>query len=137
MFDIFAGMYGNGDAIWLESAATLALAKQRVNELAAAKPGSYFIFDVSIATAEGLLYEVYANSLAERLSLEMVEARKEWERAAEELKQALALFRELNATAASPDGNLALKNARFRESVALKKYRAAVTACAEVLLTNR
>jgi hypothetical protein len=63
MFDIFAGIYDKVDAIWLESAETLALAKRRVNEIAAAEPGSYFIFDVCIATADGLLYQVYANSL--------------------------------------------------------------------------
>ena len=136
MFDIFVGIYGRGDAVWVENAETLALAKQRVNEIAAAKPGSYFIVDFSVATAEGLLYQVYGNSLVESCHLEMEEARKEWERAAEELKQALALFRELNATA-SPNGNLALKSAGLRELSTLKKYRAAVAAYIEALRTNR
>jgi hypothetical protein len=137
MFEIFAGVYGKGDAIWLECAETLPLAKQRVNEIAAAKPGSYFVFDLSIATAEGLLYEVHATLLIERRSLEMEQARKEWEHAAEELKQTLALFRDLNVTPASPDGNLALRNARLNESRALQKYKAAVAAYVEELRANR
>ena len=134
MFEIFAGVYGKGDAIWLECAETLPLAKQRVNEIAAAKPGSYFLFDLSIATAEGLLYEVHATLLIERRSLEMEQARKEWP---EELKQTLALFRDLNVTPASPDGNLALRNARLNESRALQKYKAAVAAYVEELRANR
>ena len=134
MFEIFAGVYGKGDAIWLECAETLPLAKQRVNEIAAAKPGSYFVFDLSIATAEGLLYEVHATLLIERRSLEMEQARKEWP---EELKQTLALFRDLNVTPASPDGNLALRNARLNESRALQKYKAAVAAYVEELRANR
>jgi hypothetical protein len=118
--DIFTGVYGTEESIWLESAESLAHAKQRVNEIAAQKPGSYFVFDPS----EGrLLYQIHASSLVDQCHSEMQAARSEWERAGEELEQALALAWDLNATSAFPDGNLALRNARLRESLALKKYR--------------
>lgn len=58
--------------------------------------------------------------------LEMKAAREEWGRASEELTNALALFRDLNRTHASSDGNLALRNARLRESQARKAYAGAV-----------
>jgi hypothetical protein len=78
-----------------------------------------------------------APPLADRLYSEMQVARKEWQRATEELKGALALFRDLNATPASADGNLALKNARLRASWTLKQYRAAVEVYGAAVRANR
>jgi len=42
-FEIFLGPPGQ-DATWLESVEGLANAKERMQQLAAEKPGSYFIF---------------------------------------------------------------------------------------------
>jgi hypothetical protein len=134
MFDIFTGVFGKEGAIWLEVAETLGRAKQRVSEIAAEKPGSYFVFDSSTGQA---LYQIHATSLVNQSHSEMLAARKEWECAAEESKQALALFRGLNRTPASPDGNLALKNASTRESSALQKYTAAAEAYLKASRTSR
>jgi hypothetical protein len=43
-FDIFSGLPGK-NAKWVESAAGLDAAKQRMKQLAAQHPGSYFIFN--------------------------------------------------------------------------------------------
>ena len=121
LFNIFAAVHGQ-EPMCLESTATLAEARQRVNQLSAVFPGSYFIFN----TATGrVVYQNQAPSLADHRFEEMRAARHEWERAAEDLSQALALFRDLNGSPAAPDGNLALRNARLRESWTLKKYRVA------------
>lgn len=92
MVDIFTGVYGTEGSIWLESAESLARAKQRVSEIAAQKPGSYFVTDPS----EGrLLYQIHAPSLVDQRHSEMQAARNEWERAGEELEQALVLSWDL------------------------------------------
>ena len=46
LFNIFSGVHGQ-QATWLESSSTLARAKQRVEQIAAMFPGSYFIFDIA------------------------------------------------------------------------------------------
>ena len=124
VFNIFAGIFG-GNATWLESSPSLAHAKERLEQISAAHPGSYFIFSTSAGRA---LCQIHAPSLSDLRYADMKKARQEWEQAAGELSRALGLFRDLNGSPASPDGNLALRNARLREAWTLKKYRAAVDA---------
>ena len=133
VFNIFAGIFGES-ATWLESSRSLADARQRLEQIAAVHPGSYFIFSTSAGRA---LYQVHAPSVADLRYADMKKARQEWEQAADELRRALALFRDLNDSPASPDGNLALRNARLREAWTLKKYRAAVDAYAAAEITLR
>ena len=133
LFNIFAGVHGQ-EPMWLESSTTLAQAKERVDQLAAVFPGAYFVFNTSTGR---VVYQTQAASAADRRFEEMKAARQEWERAAEGLNQALALFRDLNGSPAAPDGNLALRNARLRESWALKKYRAAVQAYTAAEIASR
>jgi len=45
-FDIFRGAIGTGDEEWLEAVCGRENARQRMKEIAAAKPGLYFVFDV-------------------------------------------------------------------------------------------
>ena len=132
LFNIFAGVFGE-NATWLESSKSLADAKQRLSQISDARPGSYFIFSTSSGR---VLYQIHAPSLADARYSEMKAARREWELAADELRRVLALFRDLNGSPASADGNLALRNARLREAWTLKKYRAAVDAysAAEIAL---
>lgn len=124
LFNIFGGVFGE-DATWLESSRSFADAKQRLGQISGARPGSYFIFSTSSGRA---LYQIHGPSLADTRCTEMKAARREWELAADELRRALSLFRDLNGSLAFPDGNLALRNARLREAWALKKYRVAVDA---------
>jgi hypothetical protein len=42
-FDIFMGTFDK-DAEWMESVAELSMARQRMEEIAAAVPGRYFVF---------------------------------------------------------------------------------------------
>jgi len=133
VFNIFAGVFGE-NATWLESSRSLADAEQRLGQISAANPGSYFIFSTS---AGRVLYQTHAPSLADLRYAEMKKARQEWEQATDELRRALALFRDLNGSPASPDGNLALRNARLREAWTLKKYRAAVDAYSAAEVTLR
>jgi hypothetical protein len=44
MFDIFRGTTTEGDATWLETAHTLASARQRMEEIATESPDQYFVF---------------------------------------------------------------------------------------------
>jgi hypothetical protein len=73
----------------------------------------------------------------ERRVSEMLAAREEWRRASRELGDALALFRDLNSTRTSSDGDLALRNARLRESSARKRYVAAVQLYAQAIRRSR
>jgi hypothetical protein len=43
-FDIFRGGIGSGDEVWLESVSGLDKARERMEQIAAAKPGLYFVF---------------------------------------------------------------------------------------------
>jgi hypothetical protein len=45
-FDIFSG-HSDRDAVWLEAVEGLANAIQRMHEIAAERPGEYFIFDAN------------------------------------------------------------------------------------------
>jgi hypothetical protein len=124
LFNIFAGVHGQ-EPMWLESAVTLADAQLRVQQISTVFPGAYFIFN----TATGkVVYQTPTVSLSDRRFTEMRAARQEWERASEELKQALKLSHDLDASSASTDGTQALRNALLRETWTLKKYRAAVEA---------
>jgi len=120
--------------MWLESSASLEHARERANQLSAVFPGPYFVLNT---TTGQVVHSTQAPTVAERRFEEMKAARHEWERASQELTQALALFRDLNGSPASPDGNLALRNARLHESWALKKYRAAVQAYTAAEIANR
>jgi hypothetical protein len=44
MFDIFKGTSTEGDAMWLETVASLANGRQRMEEIATKSPGQYFVF---------------------------------------------------------------------------------------------
>ena len=44
-FDIFRGLFGNPDAIWIECVEGLAAATHRMDEIADERPGHYFVFD--------------------------------------------------------------------------------------------
>lgn len=44
-YDIFFGVPGDSNVLWKESAAGLGAADEKMRELAAKTPGSYFIFD--------------------------------------------------------------------------------------------
>jgi hypothetical protein len=46
-FDIFAGHSGSNDVLWLETVEGLAAARSRMEEIAAQKPGPYFVFFTS------------------------------------------------------------------------------------------
>ena len=46
-FDVFAGRPGSADVFWKEAVAGLGAANDRMKELAAMSPGSYFVFDFS------------------------------------------------------------------------------------------
>ena len=43
-YDIFRGAIGAGDERWLEAVSGLENARKRMKEIAAAKPGLYFLF---------------------------------------------------------------------------------------------
>ena len=43
-FDIFAGHFGSTDILWIETVKGLADARSRMEEIAAQKPGPYFVF---------------------------------------------------------------------------------------------
>jgi len=75
---------------------------------------------------DSLRQEMKPRSLTELRAAEMQTAREEWKQASEELKNALALFRDLNLTHMSSDGNLGLRNARLREYSTRKRYADAV-----------
>jgi len=45
-FDIFSGASGK-DALWVEAAQGLARARERMEEIAAGKPGQYFLFSTA------------------------------------------------------------------------------------------
>lgn len=45
-FDIFRGRYPNPDVKWIEAVDGLPAAKERMDEIAAEKPGPYFVFNV-------------------------------------------------------------------------------------------
>lgn len=44
LFDIFQGHYSGKNAIWVAAARGLAAARERMAQLAADKPGAYFVF---------------------------------------------------------------------------------------------
>jgi len=46
-YDIFSGIPGNSSAIWKETVSGLGAANDRMKELAALRPGPYFVFDAS------------------------------------------------------------------------------------------
>jgi len=46
MFDIFRGAIGSGDEVWLESVSGLENARQRMEQIAAATSGLYFLFNL-------------------------------------------------------------------------------------------
>ena len=74
------------------------------------------------------------SSEVERRYTELRAAREDGMQSCAELKKAIALFRDLNLTHASSEGNLALKNARKRESEALKRYVTAVDLFSDAVL---
>lgn len=43
--DIFRGAIGTGDEVWLEAVCGLENAQRRMEQIAAAKPGLYFVFN--------------------------------------------------------------------------------------------
>jgi hypothetical protein len=43
-FDIFRGAFGSTDVLWTEAVEGLAVAKQRMDEIARERPGRYFVF---------------------------------------------------------------------------------------------
>jgi hypothetical protein len=45
-FHIFSGCYPDNDVVWIESVEGYAAAKQRMERIAAEKPGPYFVFSV-------------------------------------------------------------------------------------------
>jgi hypothetical protein len=45
-YDIFRGAIGSGDERWLEAIPGLENARKRMEEIATAKPGLYFVFHV-------------------------------------------------------------------------------------------
>jgi len=45
LFDIFSGHFLRKDAIWIEACSGSAAAVQRMLDIAAAKPGAYFLFN--------------------------------------------------------------------------------------------
>jgi hypothetical protein len=45
-FHIFDGCFPGKDVLWLESVQGLAAAKERMEQIAAEKPGPYFVFNV-------------------------------------------------------------------------------------------
>jgi hypothetical protein len=45
-FDIFRGAIGTGDEVWLEAVSGLEKARQRMQQIAAAEPGLYFVFSI-------------------------------------------------------------------------------------------
>ena len=45
--DIFAGHFGSTDVLWLETVEGLAAARSRMEQIAAQKPGPYFVFFTS------------------------------------------------------------------------------------------
>ena len=48
-FDLFSGKPGK-NAVWKEAVAGLSAARERMEQIAAEKPGEYFIYCVSTAT---------------------------------------------------------------------------------------
>lgn len=44
LFDIFQGHYSGKNAIWVSAARGLAAARERMAQIAANKPGPYFVF---------------------------------------------------------------------------------------------
>jgi L-amino acid N-acyltransferase YncA len=47
MYDIFSGRFPNANVLWLQSVVGLAAARERMQTLAAQKPGPYFVFCTS------------------------------------------------------------------------------------------
>lgn len=45
-YDIFRGAIGSGEEVWLEAVSGLLKAHNRMEQIAAAKPGMYFLFNV-------------------------------------------------------------------------------------------
>jgi hypothetical protein len=60
MFDIFSGV-DDRDAVWIESAVGIDDAEKRMQEIAAEKPGDYFVFHVP---SHSVLSRVSATALA-------------------------------------------------------------------------
>jgi hypothetical protein len=50
MFDIFSGRFGDKGALWIEAVAGLGKAADRMKQLAAGKPGPYFVFSTEDGT---------------------------------------------------------------------------------------
>jgi len=44
-YDIFAGRYGDTNVRWIEAVQGLGAANEQMKELAAKKPGPYFVFE--------------------------------------------------------------------------------------------
>jgi hypothetical protein len=44
IFDIFSGQFGDKNAVWIEAVEGLGSAADRMKQLAAGKPGPYFVF---------------------------------------------------------------------------------------------
>lgn len=45
-YDIFRGAIGSGEEVWVEAVSGLLKAHHRMEQIAAAKPGLYFLFDL-------------------------------------------------------------------------------------------
>ena len=45
-YDIFRGAIGSGEEIWIEAVSGLENARRRMQQIAAARPGLYFVFNV-------------------------------------------------------------------------------------------
>lgn len=48
MYQIFSGRFPETDVLWLESVVGFRAARERMQKLAAQKPGSYFVFSTNI-----------------------------------------------------------------------------------------
>jgi len=46
-FDIFQGVYGRSDVMWIEAVDGLAAATERMDEIAFEQPGKYFLFSAN------------------------------------------------------------------------------------------
>ena len=45
-FDIFSGAIGSGTEVWLDAVSGLENARRRMEQIAAGKPGLYFVFSL-------------------------------------------------------------------------------------------
>jgi hypothetical protein len=52
-FDIFRGAIGSGEEVWLEAVSGLLRAYLRMEQIATAKPGLYFLFNVQAHVVVG------------------------------------------------------------------------------------